>query len=213
MFEHSCQLSNRREENKTDHQLPASPQSNRRVGIGGSYNTRRSLKVLLLSCQRKTSAFEHTYHLETEISQEGNQTTMALKRSSSVPNKVSYPLHDAVHNADIKELGKLFKKKRRIDIDLKDQEGFSPLHRAAQLGLTEAVQLLVSHGANVNLKDKSNVNPLYYAVQSGNFECASFLIEQGADDNDIKDGFIDSKMPELKGSSYKFSRSRMSVHN
>eukprot|EP00794_Sanderia_malayensis_P018892 gene18892-20794_t len=141
-----------------------------------------------------------------------NNNSMALKRSSSVPNRVAYPLHEAIKNEDLKDLGKLFKKKRRIDIDLKDQEGFTPLHRAAQLGLTEAVELLVSHGANVNMKNKSNLTPLYYAAQSGNYECASYLIEHGADDNDIRDGFSDSKLPDFKGG--KISRSRMSsVHN
>ncbi len=191
----------------------------------GTHHPRRSLKSLLLSCQRKNNIFENSKEntdivqgLENNI---GNKQAvipeiceaMSLKRSSSVPHRVSYPLHDAVNNADMKELAKLFKKKKRVDIDLKDQEGFTPLHRAAQLGLTEAVELFVSHGANVNVRNKDNLSPLYYAVQSGNFECASFLIEHGADDGDIQDGFSDSKLQDYKGNS-KFSRSRMaSMHN
>ncbi len=223
MFIHSLQPGKDREEQRIDNresEVLGSPSTARRsgiIGVGAQHNPRRSLKSLLLSCQRKSSNSsvenpDRGQIKELEICQEASEAIMALKRSSSVPHKVSYPLHDAINNGDVKDLGKLFKKKRRIDIDLKDQEGFTPLHRAAQLGITEAVELLVSHGANVNAKNKSNMTPLYYAVQSGNFECASFLIENGADDSDIKDGFIDSKMPDFKGS--KLSRSRMSsVHN
>ena len=191
--------------------------TSRRSGICGlGYGPRRSLKTLLLSCQKNKSDISNTSQLRRALD-EAERTpdsdwNMALKRSSSVPHRVAYPIHEAVKNNDFKELGKLFKKKKRIDIDLKDEEGFSALHRAAQIGFTEAVEFLVSHGANVNLKSKNNLTPLYFAVQSGNFDCASFLIDHGADDGEIKDGFSDSKVPEFLGRS-RFSRMRMSVHN
>ena len=201
----------------TESSVALSSPTSRRSGICGlGYSPRRSLKTLLLSCQKNKSDTSNTSPPrrasdEAERIPDPNKN-MALKRSSSVPHKVSYPIHDAVRNNDFKELTKLFKKKRRIDVDLKDEEGFSALHRAAQIGFTEAVEFLVSHGANVNLKSKNNLTPLYFAVQSGNFDCASFLIDHGADDGEIKDGFSDSKVPEFLGKS-KFSRTRMSVHN
>ena len=195
----------------------SSPGTYRRSGInncGAGNQPRRSLKSLLLSCQKnRNESFDYSTK-DPDLEEVGkvDDLHMALKRSSSVPNRVSFPLHDAVRNSDLKELGKLFKKKKRIDIDLKDEEGFSPLHRAAQLGFTEAVELLLAHGANVNLKSKTNLTPLYFAVQSGNFECASCLIEHGADESEIKDGFTDTKLPDFKGYS-RTSRTRMSVHN
>ena len=195
---------------------PAS--SYRRSGInncGLGNQPRRSLKSLLLSCQKhRNESFDYSTESEKieeepEICGDGK---MALKRSSSVPNRVLLPLHEAVKNNDAKEIVKLFKKKRRIDIDIKDEDGFSPLHRAAQMGYTEAVQVLLSHGADVNLLSKSNMKPLYYAVQSGNFECASLLIENGADQSDIRDGFTDTKTQDGK-IQQKFTRTRMSLHN
>eukprot|EP00112_Aurelia_sp_Birch-Aquarium-sp1_P023175 Seg68.7 transcript_id=Seg68.7/GoldUCD/mRNA.D3Y31 product=Ankyrin-3 protein_id=Seg68.7/GoldUCD/D3Y31 len=201
----------------TETSVPLPSPTSRRSGICGlGYTPRRSLKTLLLSCQK--SKFDTSHNLQVRRASDeaerilDSNRNMALKRSSSVPHKVSYPIHDAVRNNDFKELGKLFKKKKRIDVDLKDEEGFSALHRAAQIGFTEAVEFLVSHGANVNLKSKNNLAPLYFAVQSGNFDCAAFLIDHGADDGEIKDGFSDSKGPEFLGKS-RFSRTRMSVHN
>jgi len=190
----------------------------RRSGINNcnfGNQPRRSLKSLLLSCQKnRNDSFD--YSTESERTEDETEPCvdgkMALKRSSSVPNRVLLPLHEAIKNNDVKEISKLFKKKRRIDIDIKDEDGFSPLHRAAQLGNTEAVQVLLSHGANVNLPSKANLKPLYYAVQSGNFECASLLIENGADQSDIKDGFTDSKQQDAKFQQ-KFTRTRMSLHS
>ena len=190
----------------------------RRSGINNcnvGNQSRRSLKSLLLSCQKnRNDSFD--YSTESAKTEEEAEPCvdgkMALKRSSSVPNRVLLPLHEAVKNNDVKEISKLFKKKRRIDIDIKDEDGFSPLHRAAQLGNTEAVQVLLSHGANVNLPSKANLKPLYYAVQSGNFECASLLIENGADQSDIKDGFTDSKQQDAK-IQQRFTRTRMSLHS
>ena len=191
----------------------------RRSGINNcsfGNQPRRSLKSLLLSCQKnRNESFDYSTDsekVEQEESEICGDAKMALKRSSSVPNRILLPLHEAVKNNDVKEIAKLFKKKRRIDIDMKDEEGFSPLHRAAQMGNTEAVQVLLSHGANVNLTSKTNMKPLYYAVQSGNFECASLLIENGADQSDIRDGFTDTKTQDAK-LQQRFTRTRMSLHN
>lgn len=190
--------------------------SYRRSGINNcsfGNQPRRSLKSLLLSCQKnKGESFHYTRQQSIEDGADSNEGKMALKRSSSVPNRILFPLHDAVRNNDVKEMVKLFKKKKRIDVDVKDDDGFSPLHRAAQTGNTEAVQVLLVHGASVNLPSKTSMTPLYYAVQSGNFECASLLIENGADQSDIKDGFTDNKNQDSKANQ-KFSRTRMSLHN
>lgn len=190
--------------------------SYRRSGINTcniGNHPRRSLKSLLLSCQKnKNESFDYSSQNLSEEEKEIADVKMALKRSSSVPNRILFPLHEAVKNNDVKEMLKLFKKKKRIDIDVKDDDGFSPLHRAAQLGSTEAVQVLIAQGASVNLPSKTNMTPLYYAVQSGNFECASLLIENGADQSDIKDGFTDTKTQDGKVNQ-RFSRSRMSLHN
>ena len=218
---HSCKTERENTDQLSDirqrvNRVEESRANYRRSGINNcSFGNppRRSLKSLLLSCQKnRNESFDYSTENLSEEESEVCEGKMALKRSSSVPNRILFPVHEAVKNNDVKEIAKLFKKKKRIDIDVRDDDGFSSLHRAAQLGNAEAVQVLIAHGASVNLPSKTNMTPLYYAVQSGNFECASLLIENGADQSDIKDGFTDAKTQDGK-MQQRFARTRMSLHN
>jgi len=53
------------------------------------------------------------------------------------------------------------------DINFRNDEGYTALKRAAQLGYLEIVKLLVEAGADVNLGDKAHL-PLYYAALEKN---------------------------------------------
>lgn len=62
----------------------------------------------------------------------------------------------------------------------------SPLHLAAQFGLTDLAKLLLSHGADVNsLRDWGayTVTPLHIAASKGHYEIAKLLIGHSADVN------------------------------
>ncbi|KAG6426861.1 hypothetical protein SASPL_111096 [Salvia splendens] len=61
-----------------------------------------------------------------------------------------------------------------------DQNGWSPLHRAAFKGHLESVRLLVSHGARVDSVDGSGYTPLLRAVEAGHVEVAMYLLSHGA---------------------------------
>lgn len=68
--------------------------------------------------------------------------------------------------------------------------GQTPLMRAAQLGLTEFVQILIEHGADVNAADDSGSTPLMYIAfdaaggeDKKTIHAARLLIEHGADVN------------------------------
>ena len=70
-----------------------------------------------------------------------------------------------------------------INPDLKDANGETPLHEAAERGLMDIVTLLIERGANVNTQDKFGFTPIYRAALYGQFEVVSYLIRKNADVN------------------------------
>ena len=64
--------------------------------------------------------------------------------------------------------------------DVRDQQGFTPLHWAAWRGHTEVIQALLDAGADVNAEDEFGSKPLYYAVVGGYASAAKLLLERGA---------------------------------
>lgn len=65
----------------------------------------------------------------------------------------------------------------------KDQNGWTPLHRAAFKGRMESVKLLLDHGAWVDVVDDSGYTPLHRAVEAGHVQVALALIAHGAKAN------------------------------
>ena len=59
--------------------------------------------------------------------------------------------------------------------------GLAPVHFAARQGHLEAVQALVSGGADINQRSGDETTPLLIAIINGHFDVARFLIEHGAD--------------------------------
>ena len=73
----------------------------------------------------------------------------------------------------------------RLDAEdgLQNLHGASLLHKAAYLGLQEAVRSLLAEGANPNDTDAHGETPLHKAAREGHYEAAQALIEHGADIN------------------------------
>lgn len=66
------------------------------------------------------------------------------------------------------------------DVDPKDMDGKTPLHRAAHVGNHESVAVLIAAGANLSAKDNYRWTPLHYAVQEGHLQVATLLLKAGA---------------------------------
>ena len=67
-----------------------------------------------------------------------------------------------------------------------DWEGKTTLHRAAEYGYLELVQLLILHGAEVDRRDYSPLGPrtaLHIAAQNGHVAVVKELLRNGADVN------------------------------
>ncbi|KAJ3281869.1 Ankyrin repeat domain-containing protein 16 [Rhizoclosmatium sp. JEL0117] len=89
-------------------------------------------------------------------------------------------IHDAakVGNAELVE--KLAQKLGHGRVDVRDEGGGTPLHRASFNGSTSVVQILLKYGANVNARDKLNRTPLHRARTH---TVALLLLDHGADVN------------------------------
>ena len=90
------------------------------------------------------------------------------------------PIHDAAQQGNL--AGVQAELDKGVDVDLKNDNGWTPLHYAAYGGKKEIVELLIAKNANVNAKVDGRT-PLHYAALKGHKEIAELLIAKGADVN------------------------------
>lgn len=65
-----------------------------------------------------------------------------------------------------------------LSANAKDENGYTPLHAAAEYGRLELIEYLVGEGADVNIRDNDGDTPLH-ATESSNV--AEILVRLGAD--------------------------------
>ncbi|KAI3894355.1 hypothetical protein MKX03_001746, partial [Papaver bracteatum] len=69
----------------------------------------------------------------------------------------------------------------RLDVDVKDGRGETPLSRAAIEGRLAAVEYLLEMGANPEIPDDSNISPLHHAAMKGHKDVIPLLLSKGID--------------------------------
>jgi ankyrin repeat protein len=69
------------------------------------------------------------------------------------------------------------------EVNVRDKEGMTPLHKSCFLGHVETVKLLIQNGAGVNAKNDKGETPLHFAADGGMPEIVQILIDSGADIN------------------------------
>ena len=89
-------------------------------------------------------------------------------------------LFEAVKTGRSSEIEKLLQS--NVNVNARDRNNQTPLHRAAQNGNLQAVKLLVQYGADVNASDLIRT-PLHYAIMGKHAEMVSFLVDHGVDVN------------------------------
>ena len=87
-------------------------------------------------------------------------------------------------NGDINEITKLLKD--GCNPNIKDDYGWTPLHRAAYDGYADIAKVLLGHGADPNIKNNIGYIPLHEAAFLGYVNVIKSLLEHGADPS-IKD--------------------------
>lgn len=93
----------------------------------------------------------------------------------------------AAEDGNIEKLKLLLIQDNKL-VNCSDQDGYTPLHRACYSNKPEAVDLLLSLGADVSAKTEMQWQPLHSCCQWNNKECAVRLIQHGADVNACSEG-------------------------
>ncbi|KAI8042581.1 ankyrin repeat domain-containing protein 49 [Drosophila gunungcola] len=79
----------------------------------------------------------------------------------------------------------------RLDADTvnsKDNDGYTPLHRAAYNNFVDMAKLLLQYRANPNARTELGWTPLHSACKWNNADCAHLLLQFGADVNAESEG-------------------------
>ena len=92
------------------------------------------------------------------------------------------PLHWAAAHAEVAE----FLIAKGADVNAKDKNLITPLHRAALGSGSKVAKILIDKGADVNARDSRGRTPLHDAAGYGNDKMVELLIERGAQ-VDVKD--------------------------
>ena len=73
-------------------------------------------------------------------------------------------------------------------VNARDNDGYTPLHRAAYGGHCKTADFLISHGANVNAKTQDGWTPLHAAAHWDQRDMCELLLNLGAEINATTDG-------------------------
>ena len=85
-----------------------------------------------------------------------------------------------INSDDMQCKAEFLKSLMQTGINVKDNNGNTPLHNAAKKGANNCLKILIENEANVNAKDIIGVTPLHAAARNGNAECLEILIENSA---------------------------------
>lgn len=88
-------------------------------------------------------------------------------------------LYNAVSNGDL-ELVTAIIGAHPEWLDMRSENGQTPLILAIGAGHNTIAGFLIDHGANTNLADDDNWSPLHHAVEKQNAECVKLLLEREA---------------------------------
>ncbi|KAF2964521.1 hypothetical protein GQX73_g9066 [Xylaria multiplex] len=100
-------------------------------------------------------------------------------------------LHFVASKNNLEVARKLFANKPAISARVRDKRGQYPLHRAAAVGSTPMVKLLLEHNSPLNATDNAGYTALHHAVAEGHGDTAIALLKAGAEtDKRDSDGYL-----------------------
>lgn len=72
-------------------------------------------------------------------------------------------------------------------MDIRDEDGYCPIHHTASVGNKMIIDSLFVHGASVEVKTKSGEAALYFACANGHVDSVRALLSRGAEVNVFDD--------------------------
>ncbi|XP_069692291.1 ankyrin repeat domain-containing protein 49-like isoform X2 [Periplaneta americana] len=97
----------------------------------------------------------------------------------------------AAENGELSVVRKLLMADPEL-INVKDKDGYTPLHRACYNDHEEIVDFLLSQGADIAARTEDGWQPLHSACKWNNVRCVAKLLEHGADVNATSKGASNS---------------------
>lgn len=73
--------------------------------------------------------------------------------------------------------------KKGLEVNMRDENGRTGLHWAAEKGNVRCTAILAESGADLNIKDRNGMAPLTIACINGNYEAAVILLKHNAEVN------------------------------
>jgi len=92
------------------------------------------------------------------------------------------PIHHAAYEGDMKKVKEIIDRDPN-EINVQDEQGFTPLHLASGKGHIEIVEFLLNHGADIESEIFDGETPLMLAARyarCGKYETIKTLLEHGA---------------------------------
>ncbi|XP_071796931.1 uncharacterized protein [Asterias amurensis] len=113
--------------------------------------------------------------------------TEQVEADKSIINKLDKSertaLHWAASGKRINVVRYILELKPAVNVNIRDDSNWTPLHIAASVGQEDIVTVLVSKGAEVNSANSTGQTPLHYAASRDRQKVAEILLEHGADTN------------------------------
>ncbi|XP_020903271.1 transient receptor potential cation channel subfamily A member 1, partial [Exaiptasia diaphana] len=131
-------------------------------------------------------------------SSEGSEAEVAGEESGDDSDKITpkrskaQQLKDAIMSGDISEVENLLNQK--IDVNLSDGFGRSPLHNAVLKGIPSIVDILLKSGADVNKKDDREDSAVHYAARVGNPQVLTLILSNPECDVNLKGSSLNSPL-------------------
>jgi len=145
------------------------------------------LSLLLVAIAAPAAAqFSDSYNfLKAVKDRDGAKATELLGKGG--PNLIDTPdfstneraIHLVAKDADLSWLAFLIQKGARLDV--KDNQGNTPLIDAVRSGFMDGVRVLIAKGAQVNASNSLGETPLIIAVQKRDVPMTRLLLTEGAD--------------------------------
>ena len=98
----------------------------------------------------------------------------------SIPWSDSHKVFKAVVDGDVAQLNAFLAATGSRDINMRDENGMTPLHFAADRGFDDIVKLLLDHGADVNAVDNDDQIPLALATCCEHHDVIDTLLKYGS---------------------------------